>query len=218
MSGTDASDSRNEARMWRQKGRTTLLTLVMIPIAVVGCDRSDEKKEHEMGERTGMVTMKGNPITLVGNEIKVGHRAPEVELVANDLSAVKLSSFGGKVRIITSVPSLDTPVCDLETRRFNEEAGRMGDDVVVLAVSMDLPFAQKRWCGAAGVENVLTLSDHREAAFGKSYGVLIKDLRLLARAVFVVDKQGTIRYTELVKEVASEPDYEAALKAAKGLL
>ena len=171
-----------------------------------------------MKERTGLVTFKGNPLTLVGNEVKIGQQAPDVELVANDLSTVKLSSFSGKVRIITSVPSLDTPVCDMETRRFNEEAGRLGDGLVVLTASMDLPFAQKRWCGAAGVKNVQTLSDYRDAAFGKSYGVLIKDLRLLARAVFVVDKNGVIRYQELVKEIATEPNYEAALKAAKDLL
>lgn len=171
-----------------------------------------------MKERTGLVTMKGSPVTLIGNEVKVGQQAPDVELVANDLSPVKLSSFNGKVRIITSVPSLDTPVCDMETRRFNEEAAKLGDDLVVLTVSMDLPFAQTRWCGAAGVKNVRTLSDHREAAFGKSYGVLIKGLRLLARAVFVVDKNGVIRYQELVKEIGTEPNYEAALKAARELL
>lgn len=171
-----------------------------------------------MQERTGLVTLKGNPVTLLGPEVKVGQPAPDVALTANDLSAVQLSSFKGKVCIITSVPSLDTPVCDTETRRFNESASRMGDDVVVLAVSMDLPFAQARWCGAAGVRNVQTLSDHRDAAFGSSYGVLIKGLRLLARAVFVVDRQGVVRYAELVKEVASEPDYEAALAAAGKLL
>jgi len=171
-----------------------------------------------MKERTGLVTMKGNSVTLLGDEVRTGQKAPDAELVANDLSAVKLSSFGGKVRIITSVPSLDTPVCDVETRRFNEEAGRLGSDVAVLTVSMDLPFAQKRWCGAAGVQNVQTLSDHRDAGFGKSYGVLIKDLRLLARAVFVVDKNGVVRYQELVREIASEPNYAAALKAARDLL
>jgi len=172
-----------------------------------------------MGERVGVVTLKGNPLTLVGKEIRVGQRAPDAELTTNDLSAVMLSSLcRGKVSIITSVPSLDTPVCDVETRRFNEEAGRLGDDVIVLAGSMDLPFAQKRWCGAAGVKNVQTLSDHRAAAFGKAYGVLIKEFRLLARAVFVSDKQGIVRYVELVKELGSEPNYEAALNAAKRFL
>jgi len=172
-----------------------------------------------MAERTGLVTMMGNPITLVGNEVKVGEKAPDVELTANDLGPVELSSlWKEKVCIITSVPSLDTPVCDTETRRFNKEATAMGADVVVLAVSMDLPFAQERWCGAAGVKNVQTLSDHREAAFGQAYGLLLGDLRLLARAVFVVDREGIIRYVELVKEVASEPNYEAALKAARELI
>lgn len=172
-----------------------------------------------MAERTGLVTLKGNPITLTGKEVKTGQKAPDAELVANDLSTVKLSSLSrGKVCIITAVPSLDTSVCDVETRRFNVEAGSLGDAVVVLAVSTDLPFAQARWCGAAGVKNVRTLSDHRDAAFGTAYGVLIKDLRLLARAVFVVDKEGVVRYVELVKEVASEPDYAAALDAARKLL
>lgn len=171
-----------------------------------------------MTERTGLVTLKGNPVTLVGNEVKVGQKAPDAELVANDLSTVRLSALGrGKVCIITSVPSLDTPVCDMETRRFNQEAGGLGDDVTVLTVSMDLPFAQGRWCGAAGVKNVRTLSDHRDAAFGTSYGVLIQGLRLLARAVFVVDKQSVVRHVEFVKEVSSEPNYEAALNAAKKL-
>ena len=172
-----------------------------------------------MAERTGLITFKGNPLTLLGNEVKVGQKAPDAEVVANDLSIVKLSSlYAGKVCIITSVPSLDTAVCDMETRRFNEEAGKLGQDIVILTVSMDLPFAQKRWCGAAGVQNVQTLSDYRQAAFGKAYGVLIKELRLLARAVFVLDKPGVIRYVELVKEVASEPNYDAALTAAKKLL
>lgn len=171
-----------------------------------------------MGERTGLITFKGHPLTLLGDEVKVGQKAPEAELTANDLSVVKLSSLTrGKICLLTAVPSLDTPVCDLETRRFNKEASSLGDEVRVLTVSMDLPFAQTRWCGAAGVKNVQTLSDYRAAAFGKAYGVLIKDLHLLARAVFVLDKQGIVRYVELVKEVASEPNYDAALTAAKEL-
>lgn len=116
------------------------------------------------------------------------------------------------------MPSLDTSVCDRETRRFNEEAGRLGNDVVVLTISMDLPFAQKRWCGAAGIKNVLTLSDHRDASFGRAYGVLIKEIRLLARAVFVVDRTGVIRYIQVVNELTNEPDYEAVLKAVKQLI
>ena len=171
-----------------------------------------------MEERDGLVTMKGNPITLMGTELQVGDQAPDFVATDNDLNPVSFDSFRGKVCIISSVPSLDTPVCDMETRRFNDEAGRLGDDVEILTISMDLPFAQKRWCGAAGVDRVQTLSDHRDAAFGHAYGVLIKGLRLLARAVFVVDKEGTIRYIELVKEIASEPDYDSVLTAVKDLV
>lgn len=171
-----------------------------------------------MQERGDLVTMKGNPITLMGTELQVGDRAPDFVAIDNDLNPVSFDSFRGKVCIVSSVPSLDTPVCDMETRRFNDEAGRVGDDVEILTISMDLPFAQKRWCGAAGVDRVQTLSDHRDAAFGQAYGVLIKGLRLLARAVFVVDGEGTIRYIELVKEIASEPDYDAVLTAIKELV
>lgn len=171
-----------------------------------------------MQERDGIVTMKGNPITLMGTEPQVGDKAPDFVAIDNDLNPVSFDSFRGKVCIVSSVPSLDTPVCDMETRRFNDEAGRLGDDVEILTISMDLPFAQKRWCGAAGVDRVQTLSDHLDAAFGQAYGVLIKGLRLLARAVFVVDKEGTIRYKELVKEIASEPDYDSILTAVKELV
>ncbi len=170
-----------------------------------------------MKERTEMVTMKGNPLTLVGNEVKVGDEAPEFEVLSNDLSPVRLSSFRGKVCIVSSVPSLDTPVCDTETRRFNEEAQKLSSDVAILTISMDLPFAQKRWCGAAGVTGVQTLSDHRNASFGTAYGVLIKELRLLARAVFVVDRNGFVQYVQLVKEITQEPDYETILTAVRKL-
>ena len=170
-----------------------------------------------MNERKDIVTMKGNPITLIGNEIKVGDKAPDFEVVDKDLLAVKFSSLAGKICVITSVPSLDTSVCDIMTRRFNEEAVKLGDDVAVLAISMDLPFAQKRWCGAAGVKNVQVLSDHRSASFGQAYGVLIKDLRLLARAVFIVDREGVVRYADIVPEIAQEPNYNEALKIVKEL-
>lgn len=171
-----------------------------------------------MEERAGIITMKGNPLTLVGKQPKVGEHAPDFEVLANDLSPVRLSSFLGKVCVIASVPSLDTPVCDMETRRFNEEAGILGPDVAILTISMDLPFAQKRWCGAAGVDKVTTLSDHLSASFGETYGVLIKELRLLARAVFVVDGDGVVQYVQIVKEVTAEPDYEDVLGALKKLL
>ncbi len=157
-------------------------------------------------------------MTLVGPELKVGDDAPDVEVVDNDLQPVRLSTYKGKVAIVAAVASLDTGTCDVETRRFNQEIGKLGDDVVVLTISMDLPFAQKRWCGAAGVEAVKTFSDHRSAAFGEAWGVLMKELRLLARAVFVVDREGDIRYVELLGEVGDEPDYDAALNAAKELL
>ena len=166
-----------------------------------------------MNERQGLVSMGGNPVTLLGNELEVGDAAPDFTAVGNDLKPVRLSQFRGKVVVLAAVPSLDTPTCDLETRRFNAEAAKLGPDVVILTVSMDLPFAQKRWCGAAGVDRVVTVSDHRDASFGTAYGVLIKDLRLLARAVFVVDRQGVIRYIQLVKDVGTEPDYAPVLQA-----
>lgn len=171
-----------------------------------------------MVERSGEVTMKGNPLTLVGPALKVGDKAPDFLVLNNDLAPVRLSEYRGKVCVFSSVPSLDTPVCDMETRRFNQEAGNLGQDVVILTISMDLPFAQKRWCGAAGVDKVITLSDHRDASFGSAYGVLIKELRLLARSVFVVDREGVIRYIQLVRELTQEPDYEAVLKAVKACL
>ena len=162
--------------------------------------------------------MRGNHLTLVGNEIKIGEMAPDFTVLDNNLSPVRLSSFHNKISILSSVPSLDTPVCDIETRKFNEEAGRLGPDVVILTISMDLPFAQKRWCAASGVDKVQTLSDHRDASFGTSYGVLIKELRLLARAVFLVDRQGILQYSQLVQEISREPDYEAVLGALKKII
>ena len=170
-----------------------------------------------MGERVGLVTMKGNPLTLVGDEVTVGQKAPDFVAIDHNLSPVKFSSYRGKICILTSVPSLDTPVCAIETRKFNEEANRLSADIVILTLSMDLPFAQKRWCGAEGITRIQTLSDHRDAAFGMSYGVLIKDLRLLARAVFLVDQKGVLQYSQLVKEVASEPNYKDIWHALKKL-
>ncbi|MBN2418745.1 MAG: thiol peroxidase [Deltaproteobacteria bacterium] len=171
-----------------------------------------------MPERTGIITMHGNPLTLLGNEIKAGDTAPDATLLDNDLTPVNIASYKGKICIISSVPSLDTPVCDLETRRFNQEAESLGKDVVIVTISMDLPFAQKRWCGAAGIDRVITLSDHRDASFGNAYGVLIKELRLLARAVFVIDTEGTVRYVQVVKELSKEPDYLQVIEAVKTLV
>ena len=165
-------------------------------------------------EQANKVTMKGNPVILLGTEIKVGQQAPEATLTANDLSEVKLSSLiKGKTTILSVVPSLDTGICDLQTRRFNTEAGKLGDKVQILTISVDLPFAQKRWCGSAGVDKIKTLSDYRYASFGEAFGVLIKGLRLLTRAIFIVDTNGKVRYVQLVPEITTEPDYKAALDA-----
>lgn len=166
-------------------------------------------------ERKGVVTFKGNPLTLVGPEIKVGGKAPEFKVLDKGLGEVTLTSSAGKVRLISVVPSLDTPVCDQQTRRFNEAAAKLPDKVAVLTVSMDLPFAQSRFCSTANVSKVQTLSDHRDASFGLNWGVLIKELRLLARAVFVVGADDTVKYAQIVGEVTSHPDYDKALAAAK---
>jgi thiol peroxidase len=161
--------------------------------------------------------MKGQPLTLIGNEVVVGKAAPDFVAINNTLEPVGFSSYRGKTCIISSVPSLDTPVCDTETRRFNKEAANLGPRIAVLTISMDLPFAQKRWCAAAGIDKIETLSDHRDASFGNAYGVLIKELRLLARAVFIVDEKGVLRYTQLVNELTNEPDYAEVLHALKAL-
>lgn len=170
-----------------------------------------------ISERTGEVTFQGKPVTLIGPALKVGDKAPDFTVIDNNLQPLKLTDFQGKILVLVAVPSLDTPVCDLEARRFNSEAQKLGDDVVVLVISMDLPFAQRRWCGANGIERVITASDHREASFGSGYGVLVKELRLLARAIFIVDREGVIRYIQLVKEAGEEPDYQSVLKAIDSL-
>ena len=163
------------------------------------------------------VTMKGQPLTLTGQEIEPGDAAPDFEAVNTGLEPVTLADLKGKVLILSAVPSLDTSVCSLETKTFSEKAAELGDDVQIVTISMDLPFAQQRWCGAEGVDNVLVLSDYQQASFGENYGVLMRELRLLARTVFVVDKNGTVRYKHLVEEVTEEPDYGAVLKAAREL-
>ena len=165
-------------------------------------------------ERAGATTMRGNPLTLIGPELKAGDSAPDFNVVDGSLKSVTLKDTGNQVRIISVVPSLDTPVCDAQTKRFNEEAAKL-PDVDILTVSMDLPFAQKRWCGAFGVDKVKMLSDHREGSFGSNYGTLIKDLRIESRAIFVIDQHNKIRHVEYVKEVGDYPNYEAALSAAK---
>lgn len=168
-------------------------------------------------ERTGVATLKGNPITLLGPELKVGDRAPDFTLNKDLVTEVSLADYADKIKLISVVPSLDTGVCDAQTRRFNEEAAGLGDEVAILTVSVDLPFAQARWCGAAEVDKVITLSDYKTNAFGEAYGVLIKELRLDMRAIFVVDKNDTIQYVEYLKEMTDHPNYDAAIAAVKQL-
>jgi len=169
-----------------------------------------------MEKRKNVITFAGTPLTLAGNEVKVGSKAPDFTAIATDMSAVSLSNFQGKVVIISSVPSLDTSVCDMQTRRFNEEAGKL-TDTVVLTLSVDLPFAQARYCGDKGIDNVKTLSDHRDLSFGEHYGFIVEELRLLARGIIVIDKTGVIRYTEIVPEMTHPVDFDKALAAAKQL-
>lgn len=166
-------------------------------------------------ERKGAVTFKGNPLTLIGPEVKVGQQAPDFQVLAGDLSPVTLKSSAGKTRLISVVPSLDTPVCDQQTRRFNQEAANLPGNIEILTISADLPFAQGRFCTTAGINKLKTLSDHRDMSFGQNWGTWIKELRLLTRAVFIVDAQDKIQYAEVVKEVTSHPDYQAALDALK---
>ena len=165
-------------------------------------------------ERAGAITLKGNPLTLVGPELKAGDPAPDFTLVDGGLKTVTLKDTGNAVRIISVIPSLDTPVCDAQTKHFNEAAANL-PGVDIITVSMDLPFAQKRWCGAFGVDKVKMLSDHKDGSFGSNYGTLIKELRIESRAIFVIDPQNQIRHAEYVKEVADHPNYEAALAAAR---
>jgi thioredoxin-dependent peroxiredoxin len=168
-----------------------------------------------MKEVNRTVTLKENTFTLIGNDINPGDHAPNFTAIANDLKPVSLEQFKGKTVVILSVPSLDTPVCDMEVRSFNKEAASLDKNVQILTLSMDLPFAQGRWCGAAGVTAVQTLSDHKDASFGKAYGMLINELRLLARCVFIIDKSGVVQYKQLVREISSEPDYADAMNAIK---
>ncbi len=169
-------------------------------------------------ERKGVVTFHGNPLTLVGEEKKIGDKAPPFIALDKDLTVVRLSDFSGKVKIISVTPSLDTPVCNLQATTFNQRAQSMSGDVVIINMSMDLPFAIARFCSSAGIDRLRTLSDHREASFGLGYGVLVKELRLLARSVFIIDKADIIRYVEIVPEMTNEPDYDKALGAASKLV
>jgi thioredoxin-dependent peroxiredoxin len=168
-------------------------------------------------ERAVAITFKGNPMTLIGPELNVGDTAPDFNVIANDLSPVNLATDAGKTRLLISVPSLDTAVCSLEAKTFSDRAKELSDNVAVYVISADLPFAQKRFCGSEGIENIKTLSDHRELSFAKNYGVLIKELSLLARTVWVVSPDNKITYKQIVQEATQEPDYNAAIAAAQAV-
>lgn len=169
-------------------------------------------------ERYGIVKFKGNPLTLVGNELGIGDSAPDFVVLDGDLKEIGLKDFSGKIKIISVTPSLDTPDCDMQARRFNQEAANLPEDVVVLNISMDLPFAISRFCTVAGIDKVKAFSDHRDASFGRAYGVLIKELRLLTRAIFIIDRDNLIRYIEIVPEITDQPDYDRAIKEVKRLI
>lgn len=164
------------------------------------------------------ITFKGEPITLLGKETKVGQKAENFTVLGNDLSPVNLEEYKGKVVVLSVFPSIDTPVCAIQNRIFNKEAASLSNDIVVLGISNDLPFAQSRFCGAEGIDKVKTLSDHRDLDFSAKYGFLIKELRLLARGTVVIDKEGIVKFVEYVAEVTNEPNYNAALKVAKELV
>jgi len=166
-------------------------------------------------DRKGSVTIHGDPLTLTGKEMRVGDKAPDFTVLNGELKETGLKDFAGKVKVISVTPSLDTPVCDLQARMFNSEAAKLPADVAVLNISMDLPFAITRFCSSAGIDKVNALSDHRDASFGNGYGVLIRELRLLARSIFIIDKDDVIRYIEIVPELSNEPDYKRALEELK---
>ena len=175
-------------------------------------------RKGDFVERKGVVTLKGNPVTLIGSEVKPGQKANDFSVLDNGLKEKTLADFKTKIKLIASVPSLDTPVCDSEIKRFNDEASKLSNDLVIIFISMDLPFAQKRFCQEFEINKISTLSDHRDASFGTNYGVLIKELRLLARAIFLIGKDDSIKYVEYVKEVGMPPNYDAALNAIKKLI
>jgi thiol peroxidase len=186
------------------------LAIVILTLMLAGCSTTEEPQA-----RTGLVTARGKPLTLVGHPARVGDTAPDFAAVANDMTEQRLSGYRGKTVILSTVPSLETSVCDKETRTFNERAAALPAEVVILTVSMDLPFTQKRWCGAAGIDRVVTLSDSKLRQVGDLYGLRVEETGLLARAVTVIGPDGVIRYQQIVPEITAEPDYDAALRAAQ---
>jgi len=175
-------------------------------------------KMEEYMERKGIVTAHGNPVTLIGPQLKVGDKAPDFAVLDRELKEVRLKDFTGKIKLISITPSLDTSVCDTQIRWFNQEAAKLPDSVVVMNISMDLPFAVGRFCTTAGIDKVKAFSDHRDASFGTNYGVLIKELRLLSRSIFIFDKDDIIRHIEIVPEITHHPDYEKAIEAVSSLI
>jgi thiol peroxidase len=169
-------------------------------------------------ERKGIVTVRGNPVTLIGSEVKIGDKTPDFTVLDGDLKEVRIGDFAGKIKVISVSASLDTPVCDMQARRFNQETTQLPDDVVILNITMDLPFAISRFCSTAGIDKIKALSDHRDASFGNAYGVLIKELRLLARSIFIIDKDDVIRYIEIVPELTNHPDYNKAFDFLKKII
>ncbi len=166
-------------------------------------------------ERKGVITFMGGPLTLLGPEIKAGDKAPDFQVLDKNFSAVSFTNFTGKTKLISVVPSLDTPVCDAQTRRFNVEAGKLPDSVAVLTISVDLPFAQGRFCSVAGINKIQVFSDYRDLSFGNAYGVVIKELRLLTRAIFIIGPDDVVKYVEYVKEITQQPNYDAALQVLR---
>ncbi len=171
-----------------------------------------------MEKRKGIVTMGGEPVTLLGKEIKVGDKGPDFTVLKNDLTPFTLKDAGDKIKVISVVPSLDTGVCELQTINFNQAASDLGEDVLILTISVDLPFAQQRFCGAKGIDRVITLSDHKDLSFGLNYGFVVEESRLLARGVVILDRDNTVRYVEYVKEITEHPDYDKALEEVKKLI
>jgi len=172
----------------------------------------------ESMDRKGIVKIRGNPVTLSGAELRIGDKAPDFIVLDRDLKEIGLKDFEGKIKLVSVTPSLDTPVCDIQARRFNQEAAKFPESVVVLNISMDLPFAIARFCTTAGIDKVKAFSDHRDSSFGMAYGVLIKEVRLLARSIFILDRDNTIRYIEIVPELTVHPDYDRALNEVNKLL
>jgi len=196
--------------------RRMFILVLAVLCASSGC-KEESSDISSLPERKGVIQRKGMPMTLLGPELKVGQKAPEFTVLDLDIKERKLSEFNGKFVVISSIPSVDTPMCNLQTLRLNQDAEKLIPDVVILTISWDLPFAQKRWCDEKSVSHTLLLSDYRDRTFGKAYGLIIKERMLLARAVIIIDRQGIIRYLHIVKEQFSQPDYDDLLKALQKL-